>query len=114
MSVRPLPALSTRVGGLSSALLLVIFLGGAAATWAAGTLLSKTTDALDARLGLGDDIGGLIFLSLAGSLPEIAITISACRAGEPQARGGEPHRRHRDPDDGPARSATTRSGRSGR
>ena len=50
------------VDGLSSALLLLIFLGGAGATWAAGTMLSKTTDALDARLGLGDDIGGLIFL----------------------------------------------------
>jgi len=68
------------VGGLSSALLLLIFLGGAAATWAAGTMLSKTTDALDARL-VGDDIGGLIFLSLAGSLPELAITISAAASG---------------------------------
>src|SRR5918911_808909 len=69
------------MAGLSSALLLLIFLGGAAATWAAGTLLSKTTDALDARLGLGDDIGGLVFLSIAGSLPELAITISAAAAG---------------------------------
>src|SRR4051812_41679439 len=69
------------VGGLSSALLLLIFLGGAGATWAAGTMLSKTTDALDARLGLGEDIGGLIFLSLAGSLPEVAITISAAASG---------------------------------
>lgn len=71
----------SRVGGLSSALLVVIFLGGAAATWLAGTILSKTTDALDARLGLGDDIGGLIFLSVAGSLPELAITISAAASG---------------------------------
>jgi cation:H+ antiporter len=69
------------VSGLSSALLLLIFLAGAAATWAAGILLSKTTDALDARLGLGDDIGGLIFLSIAGSLPELAITISAAASG---------------------------------
>jgi cation:H+ antiporter len=69
------------VGGLSSALLLLIFLGGAAATWAAGTMLSKTTDALDARFGLGEDIGGLIFLSIAGSLPEVAITISAAASG---------------------------------
>ena len=69
------------MGGLSSALLLLIFLGGAGATWAAGMMLSKTTDALDARLGLGEDIGGLIFLSIAGSLPEVAITISAAAAG---------------------------------
>jgi cation:H+ antiporter len=69
------------VGGLSSALLVLIFLGGAGATWAAGTLLSKSTDALDARLGLGEDMGGLIFLSIAGSLPEVAITISAAAQG---------------------------------
>jgi cation:H+ antiporter len=62
-------------------LLLVIFLAGAAATWMAGILLSKTTDALDARLGLGDDLGGLILLSVAGSLPELAITISAAASG---------------------------------
>lgn len=69
------------MGGLASSFLLLIFLGGAGATWAAGTMLSKTTDALDARLGLGDAIGGLIFLSLAGSLPELAITISAAASG---------------------------------
>src|SRR3954452_15895875 len=69
------------VGGLSSALLLLIFLAGAAATWVAGTMLSKTTDALDARLGLGEDIGGLLFLSIAGSLPGVAITISAPASG---------------------------------
>ena len=76
------------VGGLSSALLLLIFLGGAAATWAAGIMLSKTTDALDARLGIGDDLGGLILLSVAGSLPELAITISAAAQGNlPLAAG---------------------------
>jgi len=69
------------VAGLASPLLLVIFLAGAAATWMAGILLSKTTDALDARLGLGDDLGGLILLSVAGSLPELAITISAAASG---------------------------------
>ncbi|HEX5174139.1 MAG TPA: hypothetical protein VFV91_08360 [Gaiellaceae bacterium] len=69
------------MAGLGSPLLVLIFLGGAAATWAAGTLLSKTTDALDSRLGLGDDLGGLILLSIAGSLPELAITISATASG---------------------------------
>jgi cation:H+ antiporter len=69
------------VAGLASPLLLLIFLAGAAATWLAGTLLSKTTDALDARWGLGDDLGGLILLSIAGSLPELAITISAAASG---------------------------------
>ncbi len=86
------PSAATRtlygVGGLSSALLLLIFLGGAAATWAAGVALSRSTDALDARLGIGDDLGGLILLSVAGSLPELAITVSACLQGNLKLAAG--------------------------
>src|SRR4029078_3536493 len=52
-----------------------------AATWVAGVALSKTTDALDARFGLGDELGGLILLALGGSLPELAITVSAAASG---------------------------------
>ncbi|HJU36817.1 MAG TPA: hypothetical protein VJ716_05305, partial [Gaiellaceae bacterium] len=74
--------------GLGSPFLLLIFLAAAAATWTAGVALSKTTDALDARLGLGDELGGLILLSIAGSLPELAITISAAAQGNlPLAAG---------------------------
>jgi cation:H+ antiporter len=69
------------VAGLASPLLLLVFLAAAAITWTAGVSLSKTTDALDARLGLGDELGGLILLSIAGSLPELAITISAAASG---------------------------------
>jgi len=69
------------VAGLGSPLLVLIFVAGSAATWLAGILLSKTTDALDARWGLGDDLGGLILLSIAGTLPELAITISATASG---------------------------------
>jgi cation:H+ antiporter len=76
------------VGGLASPLLLLIFLAGAGATWAAGVVLSKATDALDARLGLGDELGGLILLSIAGSLPELAITISAAAQGNLQLAAG--------------------------
>jgi len=76
------------VAGLGSPLLLLIFLAAAAATWTAGVALSKTTDALDARLGLGDELGGLILLSIAGSLPELAITVSAAAQGNlPLAAG---------------------------
>jgi cation:H+ antiporter len=76
------------VAGLGSPLLLLIFLAASAATWVVGITLSKTTDALDARLGLGDELGGLILLSIAGSLPELAITISAAAAGNlPLAAG---------------------------
>src|SRR5215475_6674269 len=69
------------MSGLGSPLLVLIFVVGAAATWLAGISLSKSTDALDARLGIGDDLGGLILLSIAGSLPELAITISAAASG---------------------------------
>jgi cation:H+ antiporter len=76
------------VAGLGSPLLLLIFLAAAAATWSAGIALSKATDALDARLGLGDELGGLVLLSVAGSLPELAITISAAAEGNLQLAAG--------------------------
>ncbi len=53
----------------------------AAATWLAGTFLSKSTDSLDTRFGLGEALGGLILLAITGSLPEIAITASAALSG---------------------------------
>jgi cation:H+ antiporter len=62
---------------MSLALLVVAFLGAAGAVWVAGIQLSNTTDVLDHRLGLGEAIGGLVILSLATNLPEIAITASA-------------------------------------
>jgi cation:H+ antiporter len=67
---------------LGSGLLAIAFVLGAAATWVAGVSLSKTTDALDARLGLGEDLGGIVLLAVAGSLPEVAITVSAAAQGK--------------------------------
>jgi cation:H+ antiporter len=69
------------MSGLSSVVLVAVFAAGAAATWLAGMTLSKATDALDARLGLGEELGGLLLLALAGSLPEVAITVSAAAGG---------------------------------
>jgi cation:H+ antiporter len=66
---------------LATPLLALVFVAAAAATWGAGIALSRTTDALDARLGLGDELGGLLLLALAGSLPELAITITAASRG---------------------------------
>jgi len=76
------------VAELGSPLLVLIFLAAAGATWAAGVVLSKSTDALDARLGLGDELGGLILLAVAGTLPELAITISAAAQGNLQLAAG--------------------------
>jgi cation:H+ antiporter len=69
------------VGGLDTPFLAVVFIAAGAATWVAGSFLSKTTDALDARFGLGAELGGLILLAVTGSLPEIAITASAALSG---------------------------------
>jgi cation:H+ antiporter len=62
--------------------LLAIFGAAAAATWVAGVFLSKATDVLDDRFGLGDAVGGLLLLGIAGSLPELAITASAALSGD--------------------------------
>jgi cation:H+ antiporter len=66
---------------VSSLVLVVIFLVSASAIWMAGVLLSRATDALDARLGLGSALGGLLLLALATNLPEVAITVTAATRG---------------------------------
>ncbi len=65
---------------LSLILLILIFSAAAAAVWFAGIQLSKTTDVIDSHFNLGQALGGLIFLSIATNLPEIAIVGSASLA----------------------------------
>jgi cation:H+ antiporter len=77
----PEDAALARMAGVATPLLVLLFAAGAAATWVAGVLLSRTTNALDVRLGLGAEIGGVVLLAVAGSLPELAITISAAAQG---------------------------------
>ncbi len=67
--------------GLGVPALLALFCGGAIATWIAGVWLAKATDVIDDRFGLGETIGGMVLLSITGSLPELAITISAATSG---------------------------------
>ena len=76
------------MAGLSSPISWPVFLLASAATWIAGISLSSTTDELDNRLGLGAALGGMILLAIAGSLPEIAITVSAAGQGTSASRPG--------------------------
>ncbi len=69
------------MSGLATPWLVIVFAAGVGATWVAGVGLAKTTDALDVRLGLGEELGGVILLAIAGSLPELAITVSAAAEG---------------------------------
>jgi cation:H+ antiporter len=69
------------VSSWGTPLLLLVFAAAGAATWIAGTYLSKATDVLDDRFGLGQAVGGMLLLGLAGSLPELAITASAALSG---------------------------------
>jgi len=69
------------VTGLSGPALIAVFVAAAVVTWLAGISLTRSTDALDDRLGLGEALGGLILLSLAGTLPELAITVAAVVQG---------------------------------
>ena len=61
--------------------LIGLFLILSAVIWVAGVTLTKTSDTLDTRFKLGEAFGGMILLGIAGTLPEIAIIISASLAG---------------------------------
>jgi cation:H+ antiporter len=67
---------------LSLFFLIPIFVAAATAVWLAGVQLSNTTDLIDSRFGLSQAFGGLIFLSIATNLPEIAIVVSASLAND--------------------------------
>jgi cation:H+ antiporter len=62
--------------------LVIVFLVGAGATWGAGIRLSQTTEVLDVRFDLGEELGGILLLAFAGTLPELAITVSAAAQGD--------------------------------
>ena len=53
--------------GLGLAPLILIFGVAAGAVWFAGIHLSRSTDVLDTRLGLGEALGGAILLAIAVS-----------------------------------------------
>src|SRR3954468_25003374 len=61
---------------MSLPILSLIFLAAGAVVWIAGIYVSKTTDVLSSRFGLGEALGGAILLAIVTNLPEIAITAS--------------------------------------
>jgi cation:H+ antiporter len=61
---------------MSLPLLSGIFAAAAAIVWVAGIYVSKTTDVLSGRFGLGEALGGAILLAIVTNLPELAITTS--------------------------------------
>lgn len=66
----------------SALVLILVFAAAVAIVWVSGRTLSTTTDALDTKFGLGQALGGSIFLAIATNLPEIAITVAASLAGQ--------------------------------
>jgi cation:H+ antiporter len=66
---------------LSTTWLVVVLLVGAVVTWVAGVSLAKATDVIDDHYDLGEALGGTILLGVAGTLPELAITVSAALSG---------------------------------
>jgi len=69
------------VGAFSVAALALLLGAAGVATWVAGVALARTTGIIDRHFQLGDALGGMIFLAIAGSLPELAITVSAAASG---------------------------------
>lgn len=65
------------MGSLAAPWLVLIFVACAVVIWVSGVKLSTSTDALDARFGLGSALGGLLLLAVATNLPELVITLAA-------------------------------------
>lgn len=61
---------------LPFAALVSLFLLAAVGVWVAGISLSEATDILCERCGMGEALGGMIFLAIVTNLPEVAITAS--------------------------------------
>lgn len=61
-----------------------LFLAAAAVVWLAGTRVAGYADTVARRTGIGQAVAGLLLLAGITSLPEIAVTLTASVAGNPQ------------------------------
>jgi cation:H+ antiporter len=68
--------------GLPFSVLIAIFAVAAAGVWIAGIQLSDATDILAERTGMGEALGGMIFLAVVTNLPEVAIVGSGAWRGD--------------------------------
>lgn len=65
------------LAGLSTPLLLLLFVVASAIIWVAGLRIATATDAISAHFKLGEAFGGMVLLAIVTNLPEIAITVVA-------------------------------------
>lgn len=68
---------------------LVVFIIGALAILAAGTVLTRCADRIAELSGLGRVLVGSVFLAGATSLPELSVDLSAVRRGSPDLAAGD-------------------------
>jgi len=61
----------------------LVFLVAAVLVWGTGTRLTRYTDAISERTGMGQAFAGMLFLGVITSLPEVANTITASAIGNP-------------------------------
>lgn len=66
---------------LSPLISALVFVAAAAAVWWAGSRLTRYADAISDLTGLGEAFTGMLILGGVTSLPEIAVSVSASRAG---------------------------------
>jgi cation:H+ antiporter len=69
------------IAALSTPLLIASFIFCSAIIWVAGTKISFAIDVISKHFGIGEALGGIIFLAIVTNLPEIAITSVAAYNG---------------------------------
>jgi cation:H+ antiporter len=69
------------MSSIATPLLILLFLFCSAIIWFAGTKISFAIDVISKHFGIGEAMGGMIFLAIVTNLPEIAITCVAAYKG---------------------------------